>query len=399
MCELLAPVRDMTSFTAAVDAGADAVYFGLGSLNMRVNSKGIEPEELAEIVQIAHQNNVKVFVTLNTIVYDTELTELQKLLDTIKAAGADAVICSDPAVIQQAKQRNIPIHISTQANISNIEAVKFYADLGAERVVLARELNLKQIKAIKEQSPIEIETFIHGAMCISVSGRCYMSEHLFGASANRGDCYQPCRREYVIKDVDEGKEMEIGCGYVMSPKDLCALPILDKIIESGVDCLKIEGRSRSPEYIKTVTSVYRQAIDAIKAGKFDNAMRSHLMGDLKKVYNRGFSTGFYLGRPAGKDYSKKEGSVATEKKVAIGKILNYYPNIKVAYAAIQASPLSVGDKVQIHGPTTGVLEFTIEKLRDTEQIEHKTITKGKATFPVPKRVRTNDKLFKIVPRA
>lgn len=399
MCELLAPVRDITSFTAAVQAGADAVYFGIGSLNMRANSKGIDPENLAEIVSTAHKSNIKVFVTLNTIIYDQDMTELEEILDIIKAANADAVICSDIATIQMAREKAIPIHISTQANISNIQAAKFYADLGAERIVLARELNLKQIKHIKDNVPIEIETFVHGAMCISVSGRCYMSQHLFGASANRGQCYQPCRREYTIIDNDEGKEMKIGCGYVLSPKDLCALPILDKLIEAGIDCFKIEGRSRSPEYIKTVTRAYRTAIDAIKAGDYTKELRNSLMNDVRKVYNRGFSTGFYLGKPAGKDYAKTEGSVATQRKIAIGKILNYYPNISVAYAAIQSSPISVGDIVQIQGPTTGVLEFQIDQLRDTQQIEHKTINKGRITFPCPKKVRPNDKLFKIVPNA
>jgi putative protease len=396
MCELLAPVRDETSLTAAIQAGADAVYFGLGTLNMRNNSKGIEPKALSDIVKKAHESGVKAYITLNTIVYDEELALLDELLDTIKAANADAIICSDFAVIQKARQRNIQIHISTQANISNIEAVKFFASLGAERVVLARELNLKQIKTIKDQSPIEIETFVHGAMCISVSGRCYMSEHLFGASANRGNCYQPCRREYKIWDIEDEKEMTVGQGYVMSPKDLCALPILDKLIDAGIDCFKIEGRSRSPEYIKTVTSVYRQAIDSIKAGCFDDKLKERLMDELKKVYNRGFSTGFYLGAPANSDYAQTEGSIATETKVAIGKIINYYPNIGVAYASIQASPISIGDKVQIHGPTTGVLEFEITDLRDTQKNQHQTIEKGKATFPCSEKVRMNDKLFKII---
>lgn len=396
MCELLAPVRDETSLTAAIQAGADAVYFGLGTLNMRNNSKGIEPNALPDIIKKAHESGVKAYIAMNTIVYDEELGLVDELLDMIKATDADAVICSDFAVIQKARQRGIQVHISTQANISNIEAVKFFASIGAERVVLARELNLKQIKTIKDQSPIAIETFVHGAMCISVSGRCYMSEHLFGASANRGSCYQPCRREYKIFDIEDEKEMVVGQGYVMSPKDLCALPILDKLFEAGIDCFKIEGRSRSPEYIKTVTSVYRQAIDAIKAGCFDDKLKERLMEELKKVYNRGFSTGFYLGKPADSDYAQTEGSIATETKVAIGKIINYYPNIGVAYASIQASPISVGDKVQIHGPTTGVLEFEITDLWDIQKNPHQTIEKDKATFPCPEKVRMNDKLFKIV---
>lgn len=396
MCELLAPVRDEISFVAALEAGANAVYFGIGSLNMRINSKGIEPEMLADIVKRAHAKNVKVYTTLNTIVYDDELEMLDELLDIIKAANTDAVICSDFAVINKAKEKGLPIHISTQANISNIEAVKFYAELGAERVVLARELTLEQIAEIKQKSPIEIETFVHGAMCVSVSGRCFMSQAMFGASANRGDCYQPCRREYTIIDNDSKKQLKIGDGYVLSPKDMCTLPIMKKLINAGIDCFKIEGRSRSPEYIKAVTAAYRQAIDAVKSDTFTKSVRNELMTRLKSVYNRGFSTGFYLGKPGGKDFSKVNGSSATHKKITVGKILHYYPKPAVAFAAIEACPISIGDKIQIQGPTTGVLEFEITDLRTEDEKPVTTLNKTRGTFPCPRKVRTSDRLFKVI---
>lgn len=397
MCELLAPVRDEISFSAAINAGADSIYVGLGTLNMRINSKGIAPEKLSRIVKKAHNANVKVYVVLNTIVYDNELAVVDELLDVIKSANADAVICWDFAVINKARQKNIPIHISTQANISNIEAVKFYQSLGARRVVLARELSLEQIKAIKSQSSIEIETFIHGAMCISVSGRCYMSQYLFGASANRGNCYQPCRREYTVVDNDTKDKLKVGNGYVMSPKDICTIDIIDKLIDARIDCFKIEGRSRSAEYIQTVTSAYREAIDAVKTGTFSKELTDRLTVKLKSVYNRGFSKGFYLGKVGDGDMAGIEGSAATHKKVIVGRILNYYPRAKTAFAAIESAPLSIGDTVQIHGQTTGIVELEIETLRTEDEKPAGSLEKNKGTFACPFKVRRNDRIYKIVP--
>ena len=396
MCELLAPVRDETSFTAVLDSGADSIYLGLGTLNMRINSRGIAPDMLKDIVKRAHDANIKVFVVLNVIIYDDELTQVDELLDLVKSAGADAVICWDFAVIKKAREKGIPIHISTQANISNIEAVRFYESLDAKRVVLARELTLEQIKAIKAQTNIEIETFVHGAMCISVSGRCYMSQYLDNASANRGDCYQPCRREYTIVDKQSDGELIIGDSYVLSPKDICTVEIIDKLMAAGIDSFKIEGRSRSPEYIKTVTNVYRQAIDAVKAGIFNKELTDELLVQLKSVYNRGFSTGFYLGRPTKDDFAGMGGSTATHKKIMIGKVLHYYPQPKAAFASIQSAPLNVGDKIQIHGPTTGVLELDIKELRTEDEQPTDCLDKQKGTFPCDVKVRPNDKIFKIV---
>lgn len=396
MCELLAPVRDETSFSAVITSGADSIYIGLGTLNMRINSKGIAPEMLSDIVTRAHDVNIKVYVVLNVIVYDDELTLLDELLDLVKSAGADAVICWDFAVINKARQKDIPIHISTQANISNIEAVKFYESLGAQRVVLARELSLEQIKAIKSRSSVEIETFVHGAMCISVSGRCYMSQYLFNASANRGDCYQPCRREYTIIDNDCEGTLQIGEGYVLSPKDICTIGIMDKLMDAGIDCFKIEGRSRSPEYIKTVSLAYRQAIDAVKAGTFNAELVDELLVKLKRVYNRGFSTGFYLGKPTGEDFAGIEGSAATHKKIIVGRVLNYYSKSKVAYAAIESAPLNIGDTIQIQGPTTGVVEFAIKDMRTNDEQPTESLEKTKGTFPCEPKVRPNDRIYKII---
>ena len=397
MVELLSPVRDETSFTAAAAAGADAVYFGLGQLNMRINSKGIDLGQLPTIVKSAHTKNIKAYVTLNAIIYDDDTDILDDLLNKIKQAGADAVICSDFAVIEKARQMQIQIHISTQANISNTAAAKFFESLGARRAVLARELTLEQIKEIKQNINLEIETFVHGAMCVSVSGRCYMSQFLDNASANRGDCYQPCRRSYKVTDPQTDNELEISNGYILSPKDLCALPILDKLIEAGIDAFKIEGRSRPADYIATVTAAYRRAIDSVAAGTFGEELVNELLAEVKKVYNRGFSTGFYLGRPGPTDFANRGGSLASQKRIQIGKVLNFFKDKQIAHADIQAEPLAVGDTVQIHGPTTGVVEFQITQIRTEDKHPIDKIEKGRITFPSPHTLRRNDKIFKLLP--
>lgn len=383
------------SFTAAVEAGADAVYLGLGELNMRVRSRGIEPEKLGKIVQKAHRQKVKVYVTLNTIVYDEELERLEHLLAVVKEAKADAVIGWDLAVIQKAKSLGIPIHISTLANISNTQAVRFYETLGVKRLVLARELSLEQIRQIKKNSRIEIEVFGHGAMCVSVSGRCFLSEHLFGRSANRGDCLQPCRREYTILDKETGDELSLGNHYILSPKDLCTLPILDQLIEAGIDSLKIEGRSRAPEYIQTVVRVYRQAIDAVADDRFDRERVTGWLAEVRQVYNRGFSTGFLMGRPGPQDWNDRYGSRASQRKIHIGKILNYYKNTGIAYCRVESNPLCVGDRIQIHGPTTGIVECAVQKMQTDDQQEIQVIEKGQVTFVCEKRVRKNDLVYKV----
>ena len=397
MIELLSPVRDEISFRAAVNAGADAVYFGLGTLNMRVNSRGIDMESLPDIIKHAHENNVKVYVTLNAIVYDEEIELVDNLLAQCKQHNVDAVICWDPAVIELCKKHQLEIHISTQASVSNHFAANHYKSLGAERVVPARELTLEQIAELKKKSDIELEVFIHGAMCVSVSGRCFMSQFVHGRSANRGDCLQPCREHFSVTSTENQYDLALSDGYVMSPKDLCALPILDKVIATGVDSLKIEGRSRSPEYIRMVVSVYRRAIDAVADGTFGEELVNELMEDLKRVYNRGFSTGFLFGKPAFTSWADRRNSQATEKKEYVGKMLNFYRKTNIAHCKIEALDLSVGDKIQIHGTTTGVIEMTIDEMRDEDGNNLTHINRGNITFPSEHILRDSDLIYKIIP--
>ncbi len=397
MVELLSPVRDEVSFRAAVNAGADAVYFGLGTLNMRVNSRGIDIESLPEIVKSAHKDNVKVYITLNAIIYDEEIKLVDELLAKCKNYGVDAIICWDPAVIQLCKKHQLEIHISTQASVSNRLAADHYKALGAERIVPARELTLEQITELKKNTDIELEVFIHGAMCVSVSGRCFMSQFVHGRSANRGDCLQPCREHFSVTSTENQYDLALGDGYVMSPKDLCALPVLDKVIATGVDSLKIEGRSRSPEYIRMVVSVYRRAIDAVNDGTFGEKLVNELMDDLKRVYNRGFSSGFLFGKPAFTSWADRRNSQATEKKEYVGKMLNFYRKTRIAHCKIEALDLSVGDKIQVHGFKTGVVEMIINEMRDEDGNDIKHIDRGNITFPCEQILRDSDLIYKIVP--
>ena len=393
MVELLSPISDRVMLKAAIDAGANAVYFGLKTLNMRSSAKNFTLEELPEIISICHEANVKAYLTVNSIVYDSELEEMKQVIAVAKNAGVDAVICWDTAVISECKKQNIEFHISTQASVANSEAALFYKNLGASRVILARELSLDQIKEIIKTG-IEVETFIHGAMCVSVSGRCFMSQQLFNRSANRGDCIQPCRREYKIID-EENKELILGNDYVMSPKDLCALPFLDKLIDAGITCFKIEGRARSPEYVKTVTECYREAIDAVGKKQFSNELVDKLAARLNSVYNRGFSRGFYFGSPTADDFAKSYGSNSSTKKVYAGFVRNFFKNNMVAEVQLEANKLKIGDKIMIQGPTTGVQEQILGSM----EIDHKQIQEAEKTAVGIKFdfvVRQNDKLFIIV---
>ncbi len=389
MPKILAPVRDEISLKAAIDAGADAVYFGIGELNMRISSKGIELDELPRIVELAHKRNVQVFITLNVIVYDYELEKLEKILLKVKEAEADAVICWDLAVIQKCQELNIPFHISTQASISNTMAAKYYENLGAKCLVLARECTLDQIKEIKNNiKKAKIEVFCHGAMCVSISGRCFLSNFLECKSANRGECFQPCRREYTIHDKESGHELDVSNGFVMSPKDLCTIEILDKIIDTGVDYLKIEGRGRSPEYIKIVTGAYRQALDAIAKNKYTDELKTELLAELRKVYNRGFSTGFLFGRPAEEGWSRTRDSQATEKKVLVGGVVNYFKKTKIADIKVLSGKINLGDTLQIQGKTTGVARVVVKEIKEHEN--------NQVTFPCDFVVRGKDEVYKIV---
>jgi len=372
--ELLAPVQDYTSLNAAINNGADAVFFGIKGFNMRAGAKNFSVKDLSKIAKIAHKNNVKVYLAVNIIIYEEEIKKVTELLKKVKKSGIDAIICWDLAIIQIAKKIGVEVHISTQASIANSEAAEFYRKLGATRVVLARECSLEQIKQIRKHTKVEIEVFIHGAMCVSMSGRCFMSQFLYGKSANRGECSQPCRRKYLIKQIDGDEELELGESYVMSPKDLCSITFIDQILDAGVDCLKIEGRNRSPEYVATTTKAYRTVIDFVYSAKKKDKKYYEELEKLKKlmliklssVYNRGQSTGFFLGKPIN-EWTDGHGSQATKKKVLVGKVTKFYKQINVAEIFIQNNPLKIGDMILFQGPTTGSLETEVTSLEINHQ--------------------------------
>jgi U32 family peptidase len=394
MPELLAPVRDRASLVAAIDAGTDSVYFGLGELNMRASSKGIQLNELDEVVKYAHNRNVKVYITLNVVVYEHELKKLDEFLDKCKAAAVDAIICWDFSVIEKCKEHNIPFHISTQASISNSQAARFYENLGASCIVLARECTLEQISKIKKKVNTKVEVFIHGAMCVSISGRCFISQFLHCESANRGECLQPCRREYIVTEKETGYELELDNHFVMSPKDLCTLGVIDELIKTGADVFKIEGRSRSAEYVSAVVKAYRRAIDAVMSNEYKKELADELLADVKKVYNREFSSGFLYGMPGSGMWAKVDGNISKEKKEYVGRVVNYYPKSKVAYINVESNDLAVGDKIFIQGPTTGLMETITTELRVDDKIVD-VIKRGEATFSVTSKVRPNDMVFRV----
>lgn len=397
--ELLAPVGNRIMLEAAIQAGADAVYLGIKGSNMRAAARNFTLRELPQIVKRAHQDNVKVYLTLNTIVYDDEIKKIKQILKKAKQAEVDAIICWDLAVIQEAKKLNLEIHLSTQASVSNFQSLKLYHKLGVKRFVLARELSLKQIKNIiqqikKSKLNIKIETFIHGAMCVSVSGRCFLSQFTFNKSANRGECLQPCRREYTIEDKEHEIKFRLGRNYLLSPKDLCTIEIIDQLINAEINVFKIEGRSRSPEYVKSVVSAYREVIDYYqKHKKIPQKLKKQKLNQLKKVYNKGFSTGFFLGKPLNQ-WSDSANSKATQKKQYLGKVTNYYQKPKAAEILLEAGSLKIGDLIQIHGNKTGVIEQKITSM----QIENKPIKsakKGQRIAVKTKKVRENDRVYKI----
>ncbi len=404
--ELMAPAGDFESLHAAIQGGANAVYFGVGKLNMRSGSaKNFAIDDLPKIVQICNAANVKSYLTLNIVMYDKELDEMQYLVSKVKEAGISAIIATDPAVINYVRNQNIPLHISTQANISNVESVKFYAGF-ADVMVLARELTIGQMKHICEsiinekiKGPsgelVRIEVFVHGALCMAVSGKCYLSLHQSNKSANRGVCRQVCRKGYEVTDLDSGEKLNIDHEYIMSPKDLNTLSFIDKIIDSGIKILKIEGRGRSPEYVKTVTESYHKALIAIEKGEFNEQYIESAERRLESVFNRGFWDGYYLGKKLG-EWSGKYGSSATKRKVYIGKSINYFNNIGVAEFLVESQSLQVGDKIIITGPTTGVIEEKIEEIRvDLKNVA--VCTKGEyCSIPLKTKVRRADKLYKIV---
>jgi len=387
---LLAPVRNEVSFAAALRNGADAVYLGMGDLNMRASSAGVDPAGLKRITRMARLQGMKVFVTLNVIVYDNEQDKVSGLLDSCREADVDAVICQDIAVIQLCREKGIPFHISTQANISNSATARFYQEMGAQCIVLARELNLEQIAEIKRNTTLEVEVFGHGAMCVSVSGRCYLSQFLSCRSANRGECDQPCRRTYRIMDIEENdKDILVEEGHLLSPKDLCTIHMLDRIADTGVDYLKIEGRSRSPEYVAAVTKAYRTALDSLRDGSYTPELCDNLVEELSKVYNRKFSNGFLFGRPGSEGWTRSGDSQAAERKVTLGIITNYYRKNSVAELTLYSGEVCNGDEIYVQGRTTGSVRITMDGVQYHEG--------NIATFLSPVKLRRRDRVYKIVP--
>jgi len=385
--ELLAPAGNFQCLIAAINAGADAVYFGLQEFNMRARAKNFKISDLPKIKKLTDTKDIKRYLTLNTIIYDSELKKIEKIIKKTKPY-INAIICSDISVMQLCNKYKIPFHVSTQCSISNSETAKFYKKLGAKRIILARELNLKQIKKISKIIPIEI--FIHGAMCIAVSGRCLTSQFSFNESANRGACIQPCRRSYSVKD-NQGNKLKIENNYILSPKDLCTLPFFEKLKKSGAVAFKIEGRNKEPEYVDTVVKVYRTAIDK----KLTKNQIKELINELKKVYNKGFSSGFYLGLPTSDDFSKIEHSSAAQSKQFIGKINHYYPKIKVGLLKLNTGNLKIGDEIMIIGKTTGIIKHKIKNM----EINHKPVkkvSKGQEVGIKLPKCRKNDEIYKII---
>ena len=404
--EIMAPVGSYEALAAAIQAGAGSVYFGIGKLNMRSKStKNFTLDDLHAISEICHQHDVKSYVTVNTVVFDEEMDEMHALLDAIKANNISAIIASDQSVIQYARQIGIEVHMSTQCNITNIEAVKYYSQF-ADVMVTARELNINQVKHITEEIErqhitgpkgdlVRIEVFCHGALCMAVSGKCYLSLDNFGTSANRGACVQPCRRGYEVTDRDKEITLAIENEYIMSPKDLCTLPFLDKVLAAGVKVLKIEGRGRSPEYTKLTVGVYREAVDAINAGTFTEEKVAKWTERLRGVYNRDFWDGYYLGRKMG-EWTKTYGSQATKTKLFIGTITNFFGKINVAEIRMETHDLNVGDEIMIIGPTTGVYEDTVKEIRVDLLPVNQTVKGELCSIPAHDIVRRGDKVYKII---
>lgn len=404
--EIMAPVGSRESLAAAIQAGADSVYFGIGQLNMRAHSANtFTIDDLREIAATCDSHGIKTYLTVNTVIYGEDLATMREIVNAAHEAGLSAVIASDMAVITYCNSIGQEVHLSTQLNISNIEALKFYAQF-ADVVVLARELNMTQVadiyRQIKEQNvcgpsgnPIRIEMFCHGALCMAISGKCYMSLDNTGRSANRGECMQLCRRSYTLTDTDTGDQLQVDNKYIMSPKDLKTVRFIDKMMRSGVRVFKIEGRARGPEYVYTVIKCYKEAIQSVLEGTFSEEKKDAWDERLSTVFNRGFWDGYYQGQRLG-EWNKHYGSCATEKKVYVGKGIKYFSKLGVAEFQVEASDLSVGDRLLITGPTTGVIYMNADEIRyDLQPVER--AEKGqRISMPVPEKVRPSDKLYKLV---
>ncbi|MBF1627786.1 MULTISPECIES: peptidase U32 family protein [Prevotella] len=407
--EIMAPVGSRESLAAAIHAGANSVYFGIGKLNMRSHSANhFTIDDLKEIAETCNAQNIKTYLTVNTVIYGEDITTMHEIIDAAKDANITAVIASDVAVMMYCRQVGVEVHLSTQLNISNIDALKFYAQF-ADVAVLARELNMDQVKEIHEQiikqnicgpkgQPIRIEMFCHGAFCMAISGKCYMSLHDANRSANRGECVQICRRSYTVTDNETGNQLEIDNKYIMSPKDLKSVRFIDKMMDAGVRVFKIEGRARGPEYVHTVVTCYREAIQSVLDGTFTEEKKDKWDERLSTVFNRGFWDGYYQGQKMG-EWTKEYGNKATEKKVLIGKVMKYFSRLGVAEIAVEANTFAKGDKLLITGNTTGAMFLNAEEIRyDLKPVD--VAEQGwRVSIPVPDKVRPNDKLFKLIKSA
>lgn len=403
--EIMAPVGSRESLAAAIQAGADSVYFGVGQLNMRSHSANhFTLDDLHDIVAICQEHNMKTYLTVNTIIYDNDLDTMRQIIDAACTAGVSAVIASDVAVMAYCRQVGVEVHLSTQLNISNVEALKFYAQF-ADVSVLARELTMPQVKHIHEQieaqhivgpngDPIRIEMFCHGALCMAVSGKCYMSLDAANRSANRGQCVQVCRRSYTVTDNETGHQLEIDNKYVMSPKDLKTIRFIDKMMDAGVRVFKIEGRARGPEYVYTVVSCYKEAIRAVLDGSFTEERKDAWDERLATVFNRGFWDGYYQGQTMG-EWNDSYGSLATERKVLVGKVTKYFSRLGVGEIAVQASTFKQGDKLLITGNTTGAMYLHATEIHGDNGVIPEAPQHTLVSVPVPDKVRPNDKVFRI----
>ena len=391
--ELMAPAGDWTMLRAAVKAGANAVYFGVDKLNMRAKAANFTVDELPDIVKFCKENGVKTFLTINSIVFEEEIKELEDIIISAKKGGIDNIICWDLSVAELCGKHNLLFYISTQGSVSNSLAASIYKKLGAVRIVLARECSLEEIKKIRANTDLEIEAFVHGAMCIAVSGRCFMSHHMFGQSANRGECVQTCRREFEVYDSASDKSLIVGKDYVMSPNDLCTIEFIDQLIEAGIDSFKIEGRKRSPEYVAKTVSVYRRAIDLYFEGKLTDDIKKEMLEELKQVYNRGFSSGFYFEIPSSENYADIHGSKATKRKEYLGKVLNYFQKPKVVHLLIESGSLNQNDDLLIIGETTGVIELKVNSFLRNDEAATSAEKGDEVTFVIDDLVRPRDKVY------
>ncbi len=401
--EIMAPVGSWESLAAALAAGTDAVYFGIEGLNMRSrSSSNFSTEDMRKIVSTCNERGVKTYLTVNTIIYDSDMPRMREIVDTAKSAGVSAIIASDMAAILYARSIGQEVHISTQVNVTNVEAVRFYSQF-ADVMVLARELNLGQVRHIYDAieseglkgpngNPVRLEMFCHGALCMAVSGKCYMSLHEMNSSANRGACNQICRRSYTVRDRETNEELVVDNKFIMSPKDLKTIHFLDRMVEAGVRVFKIEGRARGPEYVHEAVQCYSEALESVCDGTFSEERVAQWDARLEKIFNRGFWNGYYLGQRLG-EWSKKYGSSATRTKVYAAKAMRYFPKIGIGEFQMEAGELHVGDEVVVTGPTTGALIFKVDELRvDLKPVE--TVKKGdRFSMPVPDKVRSSDRLY------